>query len=169
MKAVLGEEETSDMLTSAVKDLTLTEMATPADPSISARYTFPIYAATGAAGSAVVYFEVEPGKRLGRHTDSVEEIIYIVEGEGEAIIGEEQSRVSAGTLAVVPAQVPHDIRNTGMTPLKVVGFFAGASLVHVFMEPLLPGAEVAVITHDYAGENLIAGTPFNPAAQEAAA
>ena len=80
----------------------------------------------------------QPGKRLGRHTDSSEEVIYIVEGEGEVTVGDERAAVSTGTLAVAPALVPHDVRNTGSSPLKVVGFFAGSALMHTFFEPMLP-------------------------------
>jgi quercetin dioxygenase-like cupin family protein len=151
------------VLASNINDLTLSELKTPADPSLGAQFTFPISAATGAAATAVVYFEVAPGKRLGRHTDSAEEVLYIVEGEGEATIGEERASISAGSLTVIPALVPHDIRNTGSVPIKVVGFFAGSALMHVFFEPMLPGAEVAIITHGPEGESLFAGTPFVPA------
>lgn len=150
------------MLASNVNELLLTDLAPPADPSLGSRYAFPISAASGSAATAVVYFEVEPGKRLGRHTDSSEEVIYVVEGDGEATVGDERVALSAGALAVVPALVPHDIRNTGAGPLKVVGFFAGSALMHAFYEPLLPDAEVTVVVHDQAGESLIAGTPFVP-------
>jgi uncharacterized RmlC-like cupin family protein len=78
-------------------------------------------------------------------------------------VGEERALVSAGSLAVVPALVPHDIRNTGSIPLRVVGFFAGSALMHAFSEPLLPGAEVMILAHGPEGEALFAGTPFVPA------
>ena len=151
------------MLTSNVNALVLTDVASPADPSMGSGYAFPIYAATGSAATAVVYFEVAPGKRLGRHTDSSEEVIYIVDGDGEVTVGDERATVSTGALAVVPAQVPHDVRNTGSTPLKVVGFFAGSALMHAFFEPMLPNADVMIVTHDQTGESLMAGTPFVPA------
>lgn len=151
------------MLASNVNDLTLNELETPADPSLGTRFAFPIYAATGSSATAVVYFEVAPGKRLGRHTDSSEEVLYVVAGEGEATVGDERVSLSEGSLAVVPAMVPHGIRNTGSIPLKVVGFFAGSALVHTFFEPLLPGADVAIIAHTPDGESLFAGAPFVPA------
>jgi quercetin dioxygenase-like cupin family protein len=150
------------MLTSNVHALSLADVASPADPSLGSRFALPIYAATGSAATAVVYFEVAPGKRLGRHTDSSEEVIYVVEGDGEVTVGDERAAVSTGTLAVVPALVPHDVRNTGSTPLKIVGFFAGSALMHAFFEPMLPGAEVMIVTHDQTGESLMAGTPFVP-------
>ena len=62
-------------------------------------------------------------------------------------VGDERASLSTGALAVVPALVPHDIRNTGSIPLKVVGFFAGSALMHAFFEPMLPGAEVTIIAH----------------------
>ena len=57
---------------------------------------FPINKWAGSHDSAVVYFEVEPGDRLPRHTDSAEEILYFVAGEAEAEVGDETGRVSRG-------------------------------------------------------------------------
>jgi quercetin dioxygenase-like cupin family protein len=102
------------------------------------RVAFPINKYAGAADSGVVYFEVAPGDKLATHTDSEEEILYIVAGEGEAHAGDEAARVSAGDLAVIPAMVPHGIANVGDEPLKVVGFFAGATIVSTFDAPLQP-------------------------------
>ena len=83
------------------------------DPRKRVRVNFPINRFTGARDTAVVYFEVAPGDRLGMHTDSAEEILYIVQGEAEAIVGEERGTVRAGDLAVIPAMVPHGLINTG--------------------------------------------------------
>ena len=77
-------------------------------------------------------------QRLPRHTDSEEEILYIVAGEAEAEVGDELGHVRAGDLAVIPAMVPHGVRNTGHETLKVVGFFSGSKIVSNFEEPLQP-------------------------------
>ena len=74
---------------------------------------FPIPAATRAAASAVVCFEVAPGNRLGRHTDSAEEVILVLAGKAEAEIDGERGRLRLGGLALVPAMAPHDVRNVG--------------------------------------------------------
>src|SRR3954447_23436627 len=74
---------------------------------------FPINTFTGTADSAVVYFELEPGERLGTHTDSAEEILYIVSVEGEACVGDDTARVRAGDLVVIPAMAPHGAHNDG--------------------------------------------------------
>ena len=53
------------MLTANLKTVELRDSKSPTDDSLQVRVTFPVSAFQGAADSAVVYFEVEPGKRLG--------------------------------------------------------------------------------------------------------
>jgi quercetin dioxygenase-like cupin family protein len=108
------------------------------DPRARVRVNFPYFAATGTESSAVVYFEIEPGHYLGTHTDSAEEILYIVTGTGVAHAGDERGRVSAGDLAVIPAMVPHGIANDGEETLRVVGFFCESEIVSTFDEPVQP-------------------------------
>ena len=106
--------------------------------------TFPINQWAGSRDSAVVYFEVEPGNRLARHTDSVEEILFLISGEAEVEVGEERTRLAAGELAVVPALVPHGLASIGEDTLKVIGFFSGSEVVASFDEPVQPiGAAVS--------------------------
>jgi quercetin dioxygenase-like cupin family protein len=144
------------MLTANVNELQLSNVGSGSDPSVGCRVAFPIYAATGSAASGVVYFEVAPGARLGRHTDSAEEVIFVVAGEAEAEIDGERARLGPGALALVPALLPHDIRNVGAEPLRVVGFFSSAAIVHRFFEPFLPGAAQAVFMHGPHGEEALA-------------
>ena len=115
-----------------LNELELRELWSDEDPSQRTRVTFPDFHATGAKSTATVYYELEPGDRIGTHTDSAEEILYIVEGRGEATVGEERAPVEAGMLAVVPALVPHAVANTGDTVLKVLGFFSSNTLLSVF-------------------------------------
>lgn len=100
--------------------------------------TFPINRFAGSEDSAVVYFEIAAGDRLPLHTDSAEEILYIVSGELEAQVGEERGRLSAGGLAVIPAMVPHGAVNTGTEVVKVVGFFSQPEITSTFDEPMQP-------------------------------
>jgi quercetin dioxygenase-like cupin family protein len=127
------------MLTARTQDLELLDAWVASDPDNGrVRPAFPINKHTGAAGSGVVYFELEPGKHLPRHTDSPEEVLYIIAGTAEAEVGDERGIVSAGDLAVIPAMVPHGVRNIGDETLKVVGFFADSTIVSTFDEPLQP-------------------------------
>jgi quercetin dioxygenase-like cupin family protein len=75
---------------------------------------------------------VDPGAYLPTHTDSAEETLLVLAGEGEAWVGDETTRLGESQMAVIPAMAPHGIRNTGSEVLRVVGFFAGSTFVHVF-------------------------------------
>ena len=132
------------MLTAKTTDSDLMQVWLDSDPDNSRlRVTFPINKWAGSRDSAVVYFEIEPGDRLARHTDSAEEVLYVVSGEAEAEIGDEMGRITTGDLAVIPAMVPHGLVNVGDKPLKIVGFFSESEIISTFEEPMQPiGASV---------------------------
>ena len=123
-----------------IDELELFEGSSQSDAGMRVRAGFPISSGTGTKSTAVVYFELEPGAHLGSHTDSAEEVLLVVSGSGEATIGEEQAAVQAGTLAVVPALVPHSVKNTGEKTLSVVGFFSSSTVLSVFADPMEPFA-----------------------------
>ena len=132
------------MLTAKTSELELMQGWFDSDPEHArARVTFPINKWTGSADSAAVYFEIEPGDRLAEHTDSAEEILYVVAGDAEARVGDERGRLAAGDLAVIPAMVPHGVNNVGSETVKVVGFFSESEIISTFNEPVQPfGAAV---------------------------
>jgi quercetin dioxygenase-like cupin family protein len=121
-----------------VKDLDLNHMWSENDPDREVRFDFPITLASGAASTSVVYFEVPAGKHLGMHTDSAEEILYIVAGTGEAVVGDERVSIEPGSLALIPSMVPHDVVNTGAETIRVVGFFSSATVLSEFEDPFAP-------------------------------
>lgn len=92
------------------------ERASELDPTIRVRVAFPHSSAVGNASTATVYFELEPGTHLGRHTDSAEELLLILEGEGEALVGDETALAGEGAILTVPAMEPHDIRKRRQRP-----------------------------------------------------
>ena len=132
------------MLTAKTSELELMEGWFESDPEHTrVRVTFPINKWAGSADSGAVYFEIEPGQRLAEHTDSAEEILYMVAGEAEAQVGDERRRLSAGDLAVIPAMVPHGLVSVGTETVKVVGFFSEPEIISTFNEPVQPfGAAV---------------------------
>ena len=126
------------MVTASTPKLELNTVWIEGDERGRVRPQFPISALNGAEHSAIVYFEVAPGEYLPTHTDSAEEILYIVAGEGEAHVGDERAQVRAGDLALVPEMVPHGIANTGDETLKVVGFFAHNEIESTFVGAMQP-------------------------------
>jgi quercetin dioxygenase-like cupin family protein len=129
-----------------LNNLELMEAWSNEDESLRMRVTFPVFHAVGAKSTALVYFELEPGDRVGTHTDSAEEILLILEGRAEATVGDEHGTLEAGSIAVVPALEPHDLRNIGESTLRVAGFFSSNAVVSVFEHALQPLGERVVGT-----------------------
>lgn len=108
-------------------------------------FAFPLHETVGTADTAAVLFELVPGATLPTHTDSAEETLLVLAGEGEATVGEETARIAAGQVAVVPASVPHGVRNVGDVPLRVFGFFSGPTVLSFFEDPPGEGAPTVFV------------------------
>jgi quercetin dioxygenase-like cupin family protein len=134
------------MLAERIDQLELLEVWYENDPTMRLKVNFPFFLGTGTKSTAVVYFEIEPGYRLGTHTDSAEEILLVLEGMAEVSLGNEQGRLSVGEMALVPAMVPHGLRNVGEETLRVVGFFSSNVVVSTFDQPMMPFNQRAVGT-----------------------
>lgn len=126
------------MIAEKISELELLEGWYEDDPTMRVRVNFPFFVGNGTMSTAVVYFEVEPGCRLGTHTDSAEEILLILEGTAEVSLGNEEGRLSAGEMALVPAMIPHGLRNAGNETVRVVGFFSSNVVVSTFDQPMMP-------------------------------
>lgn len=92
-----------------------------------------------ASGSSLL--EVDPGCRLPRHTDSAEETVVIVAGAAEVVVGDERAPVPAGGVALVPAGVPHEVRNAGEQVLRFAAVYAAADVVTTYEQPVQPAGE----------------------------
>ncbi len=101
------------MTTADLNNLDMLEGWYEDDSAMRVAASYPFYAATGNESSSVVYFEIEPGHYLGIHTDSAEEIVLLLSGTVEASLGEEKGQLSAGQAVLIPAMVPHGVRNIG--------------------------------------------------------
>jgi len=134
------------MVGARIDELELLEVWYEEDPTMRVRVNFPFFVGNGTMSTAVVYFELDPGHRLGTHTDSAEEILLILEGEAEISLGDEQGRFSAGEMALVPAMVPHGLRNVGDETVRVVGFFSSNVVMSTFDQPMMPFGQRVVGT-----------------------
>jgi quercetin dioxygenase-like cupin family protein len=109
------------------------------------RVSFPFHSATGTASTATVLFELDPGAELPVHTDSAEELLIIVQGTGEARVGDETGRVEKGQVALVPPMAPHGLRNIGEDMLRVFGTFSSSTVVSTFERPLQAGGPDVIV------------------------
>ncbi len=144
------------MIGTQIGELELMEVWYEDDPTMRVRVNFPFFVGNGTMSTAVVYFELEPGHRLGTHTDSAEEILLILEGTAEVSLGDEQGRLSAGEMALVPAMVPHGLRNVGDDTVRVVGFFSSNVVVSTFDQPMMPFNQRVVGTPPVVEEEQVA-------------
>ncbi len=117
---------------------------TPMAPGL--RVSFPFHSAAGAASTATVLFELDPGAELAVHTDSAEELLIIVQGTAEARVGDEVGLLETHQVGVVPPMAPHGLRNVGDDVLRVLGTFSASTVVSTFERPFEEdGTNVVVI------------------------
>jgi quercetin dioxygenase-like cupin family protein len=103
------------------------------DPAVHWADAFAVYGGHGATASSTIVYEVEPGKRLGWHTDATEETQYIIAGTGKLYLEDGSTwPVVPGSVFVLPTPTRHDLENTGKETLRAVAFFAAAMFTQNF-------------------------------------
>jgi quercetin dioxygenase-like cupin family protein len=64
---------------------------------------------------------LEPGQIQKVHAhDGADKIYYVLEGEGDFTIGDEQKIAKQGILIVAPAGIPHGVTNNGRERLSLL-------------------------------------------------
>ena len=58
-----------------------------------------------------VMVTLQPGESLKRHVTPVDVFFYVLAGRGIVEIGDEREEISADTLTVSPARIPHRLLN----------------------------------------------------------
>jgi quercetin dioxygenase-like cupin family protein len=109
------------------------------DAAVSWAGAFAVYGGRGATASSTIVYEIEPGKRLGWHTNATEETQYIVAGTGKLYLEDGSTHpVGPGSVFVLPTPLRHDLENTGKETLRAVAFFAAAMFTQDFDQVMLP-------------------------------
>jgi quercetin dioxygenase-like cupin family protein len=113
---------------------------------------FAVYGGHGATASSTIVYEIEPGKRLGWHTDATEETQYIIAGHGKLYLEDGSTHaVGPGSVFVLPTPMRHDLENTGKETLRAVAFFAAAMFTQDFDQVMLPPKSHILGTPNRAG------------------
>ena len=122
------------------------------DPAVSWAGAFAVYGGHGTTASSTIVYEVEPGKRLGWHTDATEETQYIIAGHGKLHLEDGSTHeVGPGSVFVLPTPMRHDLENTGKETLRAVAFFAAAMFTQDFDQVMLPPKSHILGTPNRAG------------------
>jgi mannose-6-phosphate isomerase-like protein (cupin superfamily) len=72
----------------------------------------------------LVVMTLGPGEEIGEETHAGDQILFFVEGDGEAILEGEASAVGAGDYVFVPAGTLHNFVNSGGGPLRLLTTYA---------------------------------------------
>jgi quercetin dioxygenase-like cupin family protein len=107
-------------------------------PHVRWQGAFVSYGDNGAEASTTIVFEIEPGNRLGWHTDQTEETQYIIAASGELQRDDGNFPVGPGSVFVVPTNVRHDLVNTGTETIRAVAFFSAAMFTQKFEDLMQP-------------------------------
>lgn len=86
----------------------------------------------GLRGLSVWRQEMAPGCATPPHQHDCEEVVLVTEGSGEVHIDGKVHAFGPDSTLVLPPNVPHQIFNTGATPLKTLAAFS-ASPVGTFL------------------------------------
>ena len=109
------------------------------DGDDSARWRSTPAHAGAASGSSLL--EVAPGCRLPRHTDSAEESVVVLAGTAEIDVGGERATIGPGGIALVPREVPHEVRNAGEQTLRFAAVYASPDVLTRYEAEVQPGGE----------------------------
>jgi quercetin dioxygenase-like cupin family protein len=109
------------------------------DPAVRWAGAFAVYGGHGTTQSSTIVYEIEPGHRLGWHTDATEETQYIIAGNGRLFMEDGSTfPVGPGSVFVLPTGVKHDLANAGTETLRAVAFFAAAMFTQDFDNVMMP-------------------------------
>lgn len=109
------------------------------DKSVNWKGAFATCGGNGATASSTIVYEIEPGNRLGWHTDATEETQYIIAGTGTLYLEDgTKHAVGQGSVFVLPTPMRHDLANTGKETLRAVAFFAAAMFTQTFDNVMMP-------------------------------
>ena len=77
-----------------------------------------------ATKSQLVMMSLRPGEEIGLEVHDGDQIIYLVDGEGVAILDGEKSEIEKGSIVFVPAGVQHNIINNDDEAMKLFTVYA---------------------------------------------
>jgi mannose-6-phosphate isomerase-like protein (cupin superfamily) len=93
--------------------------------------------------SQLVIMSLRAGETIGSEVHAVDQVIYVVKGDGVAVIGEANVPFEKGAVICVPAGARHDIVNTGDEPLKLFTVYAPPQHAPGTVHPTKADAEAA--------------------------
>jgi quercetin dioxygenase-like cupin family protein len=126
------------MISFQLNELEIGDFWQEEDPNGRGKGGFPLTGVPGTESTGLVYFEIEPGKKLPLHTDSPDELIVVLSGTALATVGDEVGELPTGSIGFIPSMVPHGFESVGDETLRCVGVFPDSNVVTTFEYALQP-------------------------------
>ncbi len=74
-------------------------------------------------GLTVFKEKIAPGNKIPMHQHTIEEVLFVDEGEIEVRLGEVRNVVDPGAIVFIPAKTQHGFKNVGETVAKIHAVF----------------------------------------------
>lgn len=92
-----------------------------------------------ASKSQLVLMSLQRGEEIGVEVHDGDQILYVIEGEGCAVLNDSQIKIDKGSIVFVPAGVPHNVVNKDDEPLKLFTVYAPPQHAAGTVQPKKPG------------------------------
>jgi mannose-6-phosphate isomerase-like protein (cupin superfamily) len=74
--------------------------------------------------SQLVLMSLRPGEEIGVEIHKVDQVLYVVDGEGRVVLDGVDKEFEKGEIVFVPAGVQHNVINTDGEPMKLFTIYA---------------------------------------------
>ena len=74
--------------------------------------------------SQLVLMSLRPGEEIGTEVHKVDQILYVVDGEGKVVLDGVDKEFDKGEIVFVPAGVQHNVINTDDQPMKLFTIYS---------------------------------------------
>jgi len=74
--------------------------------------------------SQLVLMSLRPGEEIGAEVHKVDQVLYVVDGEGKVVLDGIDKEFEKGEIVFVPAGVHHNVINTDDEPMKLFTIYA---------------------------------------------
>lgn len=96
-----------------------------------------------ATKSQLVLMSLRPGEEIGLEVHDGDQILYIVDGEGVAILDGQKNEIEKGSIVFVPAGVRHNVINGDRKAMKLFTIYAPPQHAAGVIEPTRDKSEEA--------------------------
>ena len=72
----------------------------------------------------LVVMSLQSGEEIGTEVHEVDQLLYVVEGEGKVVLEGRGEKIDKGTVICVPARTQHNVVNTNHEPMRIFTVYA---------------------------------------------